>query len=100
MANSTVEHRIPAPLGSFIRAVWSRLEVPLAEIVVHTVVTILSLLSIAGIEVLLRWLRLDGKQFPHLNITLSEWMFYLEIMAASLIIGIGIIKAVIALVRT
>jgi hypothetical protein len=80
--------------------VWRRLEVPLIEIFVHSVVTVASILSIAGIELLLHWVGLDGKAIPYTKITLSDWMFYLELLAANLIIVVGIIKAAIALVRS
>jgi hypothetical protein len=79
---------------------WPRLENPVIEILVHLVVTILSILSIALIEVLLHAIGLDGKLIPGTSLSLSSWMFWLEIVAASAIIIVGIFKATVALVRS
>ena len=80
--------------------VWRRLETPLIEIFVHLIVTVLSILSIAAIELLLRAVGLDGRQLPGTEVSLSSWMFWLEIFAATAIIGVGIAKATVALVRS
>lgn len=90
----------PAKRLNFVQDVWSRLEIPIAEIVVHAIVTILSVLSIALTERTIHLVGLDAKVIPHTPITLSEWMFYFEILAATLINLIGIAKAVAALVRS
>jgi hypothetical protein len=80
--------------------VWSKVEVPVTEIVAHLVVTALSIISIVAIELLLIFVKLDGKYIPHTNITLRDWMFDLEVLAATLIILVGIVKAVLALARS
>jgi hypothetical protein len=99
MIDSTVDQPV-SPATKFLTDVWNRLEVPVGDIVVHSVVTVLSILSIAGIELLLHCVKLDGKSIPLTNITLSEWMFFLEILAATLIILVGIVKAVARLVKS
>jgi hypothetical protein len=83
----------------FIALIWRKTEVPVTEILVHAIVTILSILSIAAIELILNLVKLGDKNIPFTTITLSQWMFYLEILAATLIILIGTFKAVIALAR-
>jgi hypothetical protein len=80
----------------FLSLVALKLEVPVAEIVVHLGVTVLSVLSIAFIEGMLRAVGLDGKKIPWTEITLSDWMFYLEVIAATAIIAIGVFKAAMA----
>jgi hypothetical protein len=80
--------------------VWPRLEVPVIEIIVHLIVTVLSILSIVAIELLLHTVGLDGRQIPGTELSLSAWMFWLEILAATAIIFVGIAKATAALVRS
>jgi hypothetical protein len=70
------------------------------EIATHLAVTALSIISIWGIEEVLCWVGLDGKPIPFTSTTLADWMFVLEVFAATLIISIGIAKAAIALVRS
>jgi hypothetical protein len=85
-----------------------RLRDPVAEIVVHLVVTVLTVLSIWIIERLLILIRLDGKDMPGAALlfqwlgitTLGEWMFFLEVVAATVIIATGIAKAFVALVKS
>jgi hypothetical protein len=77
-----------------------RLELPAAEIVLHLIVTVLSILGIAGIEGLLYLVGLDRKLIPGTTIALGDWMFVLEIVAATAIILIGIGKAIHALLRS
>ena len=103
---------MPGPFSRFfVQTLWPRLEEPVAEILVHLAVTILSVLSIAIIELLLRMIRLDEKIIPgtalalhHVGleggITLSDWMLVLEVIAATAIIAIGIGKAIYVLVRS
>jgi len=89
---------------------WPRLEEPIVEIVVHLAVTFMSVLSIAIIELLLFVLHIEGKVIPgtasalhwlglQTEVTLSDWMLALEVIAATAIIVVGIIKAVRALWR-
>ncbi len=98
-------------IGFLKNTLWPRLEDPVVEILVHLAVTILSVLSIAGIEMLLWILRLDGKSIPgttllfrwlglDTTVTLSDWMLVLEIVAATAIILVGIVKAIVTLVRS
>lgn len=77
-----------------------RLELPAAEIILHLIVTVLSILSIAGIEGLLRLSGLDRRLIPATTIQLGDWMFGLEVVAATAIILIGIGKAIYALLRS
>jgi hypothetical protein len=93
---STTEQELSR--SSFMIVLWRKLELPFTEIVVHLIVTLLSILSIASIEFMLRLVGLSGKQIPLTKVPVDEWMFFLEILAATLIISIGLVKAVIALV--
>jgi hypothetical protein len=108
--DSTVEPRVSSStnllagisdkLANLLAHIWDKLELPVTEIFVHSIVTVLSILSISGIEQLLHWVGLDGKDIPFTNVTLSTWMFCLEILASTLIILIGIWKAARALWRS
>lgn len=90
-----------ASFRSFIaKVLWPRLELPVVEIILHFIVTVLSILTIAGIELVLYVVGLDGRQIPLVKITLGELMFVLEVVAAGAIIFVGITKAVLALVRS
>jgi hypothetical protein len=88
-----------------------RLEPPTVEIGVHLVVSLLSVLSIAAINVVFHWVGLDGKTLPGTPllckflgiegpITLDDWMLWLEIIGATVVIGTGIESARKALART
>ena len=84
----------------FATRVGPRLELPAAEIIVHLIVTLASVVSIAIVDLALWLLGLSDKEIPRTGITLGDLMFYMEVVAASLIILVGVIKAVIALVRS
>jgi hypothetical protein len=88
-----------------------KLQEPVIEIIVHLVVTVLSVLSIALVDWLLAAIRLEGKVMPgsvlvfrllgiEATATLGDWMFLLEVVAATVIIVIGIGKACFALVKS
>jgi hypothetical protein len=100
---------VSGPILTFFDIVLApRLKDPVAEIVVHLVVTVLAVLSIAIIEWLLILIGLDGKDMPGSALlfqwlgitTLGEWMFFLEVVAATVIIITGIGKAFYALVKS
>jgi hypothetical protein len=92
-ATPTTESRAA---NKFLWHIWSKLEVPAVEILVHLAVTALSLLSIALIEFLLYLLKLDNQDIPGTRVKLSELLFFLEVVASTLIISIGMLKAVMA----
>jgi len=81
----------------FLPLVAAKLQVPAAEIIVHLVVSMLSVMSIELIELLLRSLGLDGKKIPGTGIVFSDWILILDIVAATAIIIVGIGKAVWAI---
>jgi hypothetical protein len=74
-----------------------KLKLPAIEVAVHFVVTVLAVVSIALTEQLLHALGMDGKIIPAMGLPLGEWMFMLEVAAATVIIAVGVIKAAIAL---
>jgi len=85
--------------GKFDLLVGTKAEAPAAEVVVHLGVAVLSVLSIALIERLLHVAGLDGRKVPAIEITLSDWMFYLKVVAAITVMSAGTIKAVLAALR-
>jgi len=87
-------------IGVFLaKKVWPKLELPLVELIVHFAVTVVAVLAIAAIEALMHWTGFDRKIIPLLGMTLGDWMFVLEIVAASAIILIGIGRAIWTLIR-
>ena len=91
--------RIKTVVGRFVADIWRGLESPLVEIVVHLIVTAVSIIGIATIERLLNEVGLEEKIIPFTTVSLSEWMFDLEILASTVIILVGIYKAARALVK-
>ena len=76
--------------------VWARLALPVALILVHFVVSILALVSLAAIERILR--SSDSRRtIPGFSTTLGQWISYLEIVAASAIIIAGAVEALVVL---
>jgi hypothetical protein len=84
---------------------WPELEEPLTVIIVHVAVSCLSVLSIAFIKLVLYIAGLDGKVIPgtgpvlhwlgfNTEVTLSDWMFVLELGGATIIIMMGIYRAI------
>ena len=86
-------------IGDFLAKAWRRLEVPITEIFNHVVVTIVSLLGIAAIDLTVRTLGLGGKTILGTGVLLSDWLFILDVAASTLIIVVGIFRALRELVR-
>jgi hypothetical protein len=84
-------------VGRFLSDVWARLALPAALIVVHFLVSILALVSLALIEWMLRITRIDGEIIPGSHTTLGSWILYLERVASSVIIIAGTVEALIVL---
>jgi hypothetical protein len=84
-------------IRTFCSKVGSKLEVPAVEILVHFIVTVLAISSIAAIEWLLHLYGLDGRKLPGTTFTLSDLMFSLEVIAATVIILIGVGRAAMSL---
>jgi len=81
----------------FEQTVWPRLELPVAHILVHLAVTVLSVLSMAVSEGLVYILGWEAREIPGVGVTYTDWLRILEILAATGIISVGIVRAVIAL---
>jgi hypothetical protein len=82
---------------SVVRRFLQKLAKPANEIVAHFVLSILTILALAGTEFILWVLNIDNKMIPLFGITLGEWMFDLDLISATLINAVGIIKALIVL---
>jgi hypothetical protein len=80
-------------LGTFFSGVWTKLEKPVTELVVHFIVTVLAISSIRAIEWLLHAYGIEGKVIPFTTLPMGDWMFSLEVLAASVIILVGVWKA-------
>jgi hypothetical protein len=90
----------PNPIFNFfLNSVWVETEGPLAVILSHCVVTIFSLLGIEIVDIMLRSTSLEERLIPYFNIKLGEWVFYMEVGATTVIIGVGIVRAIFILVR-
>jgi hypothetical protein len=82
----------------FIEMVWARAALPSALIVVHLVVTILAVLSIASMGWIVQIMGLEGRLVPGSDATLGNWLFDLEIIASVTIIIAGMLEAVVIIV--
>jgi hypothetical protein len=73
---------------------FTRLGRAAGEIVAHFVITVMSLLGIAGTGVVLDFLGLSSKTIPLTSLSLGEWIFTLEVVSATLINLVGIYKSI------
>lgn len=64
------------------------------EIVAHFLITVMSLLGIAGTGHVLDFLGLSSKMIPLIGVSLGEWIFILEVISATLINVVGIYKSI------
>lgn len=94
---STVTIGVSAIPGAKLRA---KLAKPAIEIVAHFVLTLIVILAIAGTEYTLGLLHLSARMVPFFKITVSDWLFDLDCVSATLINAVGMIKAVIVLWRS
>ena len=60
----------------------------------HFVVTVCLIVFIGLTELLLTAFHLENRQVPLLQVTLSEWMFDLDVLTASIVMLVGAVKAV------
>jgi hypothetical protein len=67
---------------------------PADELIAHFLITVMSILAIAGVGCLVQLIHLDGKTIPLMGISLGEWFFDLDVVAATFINAAGIFKAV------
>ena len=65
----------------------------------HFVVTVLLIVFIEATELLLTLFHLENRQVPLVNVTLSEWMFDLDVLVASVVMIVGAVRAVTSLWR-
>jgi hypothetical protein len=83
----------------FLADVWQEVRRPVVIIAGHLIVTVAAILSLAFVEFVLALLHYDRREIPFLGITLSDWLFDMDVVAASAIILIGILKGSLALWR-
>jgi hypothetical protein len=84
--------------GTFLSRLSAKLELPVAEALVHFIVSVVMVLGIAGVDLLLDRLALSGKTIPWTDLKLGDAMFMLEVVAAIGIIGSGVIAAVVIMI--
>ena len=65
-----------------------------SELIAHFIITVMSLLGIAGTGLILDFLGLSSKHIPLIDISLGEWIFILEVISATLINIFGIYKSI------
>ena len=76
---------------------WKGLIEPAYEIAAHFILSVMAILAIAGTDLLLSLLGLGVRTLPFVTITLSDWMFDLDLVSATLVNVMGMIRAVIVL---
>ena len=84
---------------SRLRAFWTRLEEPVMVLVAHFVLTVLLIVFLEATELLLTIFHLDSREVPLVQVTLSEWMFDLDVLVATVVMIVGAAKAVVGLWR-
>jgi hypothetical protein len=77
--------------------VWARLAVPVALIIDHFVVLLLALISLAALKWVLKIVGIEDDIVPGWNMTIGKWILDLEIFASSVIIGLGVLEALVVL---
>lgn len=77
-----------------------RVVAAIGEIIAHFAISAVSLLTIAGTSYLITCLQIHTKIIPYTSISLSEWMFLLEVISFTAINFVGVLKAVGAYWRT
>ena len=86
------------PEGHFwSEVVWARLALPLALMIVHFVVSLLALLSLAAIKTVLKLIGIEDEIIPASSTTVGHWILYLEVVACSVIIVAGAFEALVVL---
>jgi hypothetical protein len=81
-------------VGEFFAKAWKRLEIPLVEMFIHVVLTVAALIGLSSVEYLLTILGLGKEVIPVVHILFRDLILILDVIAITLIIGVGIIKAV------
>ncbi len=81
----------------WLAEVWLEIGRPVAIIIGHLAVTVTAVLAVAVVEEVLMALGLSKKKVPFLDLTLSDWLYDLDVIAVTGIIGVGIVKGVRAL---
>jgi hypothetical protein len=82
----------------FIVGLWRHLKPAVQELIVHFVITILTILSLEGVEKALEILGLDQRTIYH-EVTFAEWMFYLDLAAVTGINIVGVLRALIVVFK-
>ena len=77
--------------------VWARLAVPATLIIVHLLVLLLAFVSLAVCKWVLHSVGIEDDIVPGLNTSIGKWILDLEIFASTVIIGAGIVEAVVVL---
>jgi len=86
-------------IKAFFARVWRGFRPAFEELIVHFLITAVTLFSLAGVEWLLEGLHLAYKAIPRTDITLSEWMFYLDVLAVTGINIVGVYRALRVVLR-
>ena len=80
-------------MKEFLEKLWAKIEQPIVELTAHFLVSLCTIAFISLTELVLRALSLDKWVMPVIGMALSEWLFDLDIVAASLILIIGMFRA-------
>ena len=86
-------------IRAFFASLWESFRPSFEELLVHFTITAVTLFSLAGVEWLLEVLNLARKVIPRTDVTLSDWMFYLDVLAATVINIVGVYRALRVVLR-
>jgi hypothetical protein len=85
---------VPGSWGNGVLGFREKIVGPICDLAAHFLVTIVAISCIAGTEWILDLYKLGSNDIPFVHIRLADWMFDMEVISATLINAIGIIKAV------
>jgi hypothetical protein len=80
-----------------LKGLQRKLAKPTNEIAAHFVVSVMALGALAATDLVVRVMGIGVRTLPFVSITLSDWMFDLDLVSATVVNAVGTIKAVIVL---
>ena len=84
----------------WLEGLWQKFRPAFEELIVHFLITVVTLASLAGVEWTVEALHLAEKVIPKTELRFSDWMFYLDALAVTVINVVGVYKALRVVLRS
>ncbi len=78
----------------FLTKLYEEIESPLSDVIGHFLTMVSWLFAIFCTKHLMHLLSLDLKLIPFTNVSLEDWLSFMEIAAITALIGVGIWRSV------